>query len=1204
MIELDHLRVELSGKCLVEASAGTGKTFAIAFLYLRLLLEKDLTPEQILVVTFTEAATEELRARIRARIVEAVRVFEGAPADDPLLGALCGNVTGSCPDRDSSLDILRRALSSFDTASVFTIHGFCLRALRDNAFESGSLYDTELATDQSGMLREIADDFWRTRFFRQPAPLLGYALARGYTPDSLFAFLREVSTDPLQEIRPSYSAEAIAAIEERCRAAFDGIRGLWSSCRGEVEEILLHHPGLSRAADNYRRDAIPPLIDSMASFAAGDNPFDLFKGFEKFCGGTMDGQSLKKHPPPRHALFDRCDDLLRGVEERFLALRWELVRFSREQLASRKRSGNVRFFDDLIRDLYTALRGENGEALAASLGNRYRAALIDEFQDTDPVQYDIFRAVFSRPGMTLCLIADPKQAIYSFRGADIFAYMKAAGDVEENRRYTLTDNYRSTPLLLDAFNRVFQDSRRPFVYDAIAYHPVRPGTGKGGKELLVEGSDHAPLRLWLLPARDGTPPSVGEANEAVPAAVAAEISRLLREGTEGKALIGGRPVSPEDIAVLVRDHRQAAAIQESLRKLSIPGVMRSDSSIFSTDEAREVCTLIGAIADPGSEHRVRAALVSDLLGRNGDDIARLLEREQEWEECLERFRDYHQTWLDQGFMVMARSLTAREGVRGRLLRRPDGERRMTNLLHCFEVIHQAAHEKGNGIEGLLTWFGERVVAGDQAEEYQIRLETDEKAVKILTVHISKGLQYGIVFCPFLWGGLRESGEVAAFHEGFRMVRDFGSPEFDRNRTRARREALAESLRLLYVALTRAKYRCYLAAGKVVGKTAKNRPETSPLSYLFHASGETRSAEDVVRRLEEELGGRTATEMEERLREIADGSEGAISLEPMPAPGDALPYAPGRDRGGPLSCRTFSGEISRDWRVTSFTAFTARDGGPMPELPDRDETAGGDGATAPAPTGDEPRERSIFTFPRGARAGIFLHGIFEEIDFSRAEPDRVRALVEAGLERHGYDREWLPHICSLVDNVLKTPLPSPGGRFSLADLKQGSWLTELEFFFPLRFITSDTLRDVLRSWGEDYGAADLLHLCRNLRFRPVRGMVRGFMDMVFEQGGRYYLADWKSNHLGYRMEDYGRESLRDEMARNLYPLQYLLYTVALNRYLSLRVRGYDYGSRFGGVFYLFLRGIGPGRDGEYGIFRDTPPAGMIEELTRCLIGTGG
>jgi len=1204
MNQLDHLQIELSGRNLIEASAGTGKTYAIACLYLRLLVEQGLTPEQILVVTYTEAATEELRGRIRSRIREALGVFSGAAAEDAFLLGLQTNSNGRGPECATARDNLEKALASFDTASIFTIHGFCLRALQDNAFESGSFYDTALVTDQSGLLREVVDDFWRIHFFAEPAPLLLYALHKKFSPDYLLGFLQGMLTNPKLEVMPRFSASEIVAIEERCRSAFADIREEWSVCREEIIDILTNDKGLSRAAGNYHHDELPGHFESMDSFHGGDNPFDLFPGFHRFStSGIMQGKK-PTGTAPTHTFFDRCEDLCSGVEKRFLALRWELVEYARQRLPSRKREMNIRFFDDLLSDLYAALCGESGSVLATSLSGKYRAALIDEFQDTDPVQFEIFRKVYTDPQCPLFLIGDPKQAIYSFRGADIFAYLEAAAGVEDERRFTLTDNWRSTPELLSAFNTVFGNGTRPFVFDAINYHPVKSGKKEGGEQLVCDGRDNAPLQLWCLPADEaGGPLNVTKATAAIPPAIAGEISRLLQDGLGGKALVGDRPLLPGDIAVIVRSHRQAGAIQEALRARGIPSVMRSDKSIFTTEEAGEVCALLAALVDPGSEAKVRAALVTNLLGMSGNDIAALLEDEDAWEEYLERFRGYHHLWLERGFMVMSRALLARENVRGRLLSRPDGERRLTNVLHCFEVIHQAAHEKRLGLEGLLIWFGELVTGGEDAEEHQIRLETDEKMVKIVTVHVSKGLEYPVVFCPFMWGGLKGNAEVVTFHDDFSMVKDFGSANYDLHRGLAQKESLAESLRLLYVALTRAKFRCYLVSGKVVGKKGSNEPETSPLAYLFHASEAVKGSDEVIDSLKQEVGKLSGTQMEEQLCALAEKEKGTIAVTEMPEAGGAGFYNPPGDDGATLAGRVFSGKISSDWRVASFTSFATHGDGAV-ELPDRDAAGGETVVSGAAAMEEKPAGMNIFTFPRGAQAGIFLHGLFEELDFSAARPEAVRGLVDKGLERYGYAREWEPCITSLVSSVIATPLSSPEGPFSLADIKKGRWLAELEFFFPLKFVSAPILRECLSKWSGEQVPVDIPALCQALKFRPAEGMVRGFMDMVFEHLGRFYLLDWKSNHLGYRIEDYGRESLKAAMVHHLYPLQYLLYTVALNRYLGLRVKGYDYASHFGGVVYVFLRGVSPQRGEEFGIFRDTPPAEMINGLTACLIKAGG
>ncbi len=416
--------------------------------------------------------------------------------------------------------------------------------------------------------------------------------------------------------------------------------------------------------------------------------------------------------------------------------------------------------------------------------------------------------------------------------------MRAARDVGEERRFTLTDNWRSTPRLLQAFNTLFDNTGRPFVYDEIAYHPLTAGK-RDADSTEASGNEVEPLQLWLMDSsneKNGML-NVDDAGTFATTAVAGEIARLLQDA---ETLVGGsRPCTAGDIAVIVRTHRQAAIMLNALRAKGIAGVMRSNQSIFASKEAEEVRILLSALADPSNEPKVRAALVTDMLGRSGSDIAGFIDDEASWIECLRQFRSYHDLWRERGCMIMSRELMAKEGVRGRLLSYPDssGERRLTNVLHCFELLHREEHERGTGMEGLLAWFSERTVAVDEADEYQIRLETDDAAVKIVTVHVSKGLEYPVVFCPFLWGNGSRKGDVLMFHdETGGLVKDFGSPDYEHNMLLAGKESLAESLRLLYVALTRAKYRCYLFSGKT-------RAESSPINYLLHASSETRAAQN-------------------------------------------------------------------------------------------------------------------------------------------------------------------------------------------------------------------------------------------------------------------------------------------------------------------------------------------------------------------------
>ncbi|MBN1928253.1 MAG: exodeoxyribonuclease V subunit beta [Chlorobiaceae bacterium] len=1189
---LDHAAVPLSGMNLIEASAGTGKTYAIASLYLRLLVEKELRPEQILVVTFTDAATQELRARIRRRIREALDVFRGEETDDDFLVKLRDRIAES-GSTDHATVLLEAALAEFDMASIFTIHGFCLRALQDHAFESGALYDTELMDDQSALAGQVIDDFWRERFFGSANRLLAYALLKKWTPDNLMAFLQSLQLSERDVVLPVYNEAEIARIEDEAQAAYDEICRIWRDEREAISTILRSDKSLSRSEKYYRDDKVEPLLSSLDEFAAGGNPFALFDGFEKLTTSGIAAGIKKTGTAPAHPLFDACEQLQSAADERLLALKSELVAFYRKRLPERKKEGNIRFFDDLLTDLYHALAdGPEADALAEALRNRYKAALIDEFQDTDPVQYDIFRRIYANSDAPLFLIGDPKQAIYSFRGADIFAYLQAASDVGEERRFTLNTNWRSTPKLLDGFNRLFDHARQPFVFNGIPSPPLVAGRVISESEL----TGKPPLELCLLDGGDGDGSlKSGDATQFVAEACASMVAETISGGTDASG-----------IAVIVRTHRQARLMQATLRKAGIVSVMRSDESVFASIEAEEARILVTALADPGRETLVRAALVTPLFGLNGSDIARLNDDENAWAARLQEFRDYHSFWRERGFMVMARELMRRERVRERLLATAgaSGERALTNFLHCFELLHREAHARGLGMESLVAWFSERVTTRETGEEYQIRLESDEPAVKIVTAHVSKGLQYPVVFCPFQFvrGGDKED-VVLCHDDAGRMVRDFGSVSIARHRTLAARETLAENLRLFYVALTRAEQRCIFFTARIVdGRKSGKPPQLTPASYLLYISDDARRSADPVANATGELSAIGVDAMAGRLEKLADESDGAMQVRRLMLGDDFSVSVPpaGTTELPELVLREFKKILETDWRIASFTTLS-RHKHMAVELPDRDESAPSEPA---APLVLPETDRSIFAFPKGAGAGILMHSIFETLDFASASDADIDEACATALGKYGFDEQWQPALADMVRQVLTTPLSSPNGSFTLDSLKPQSWFTELEFFFPLRRITAPELAEVLVKHGVIPSGIDPSAALQALDFAPVKGMLMGFMDMVFEAQGRFWLLDWKSNHLGNSVEEYRRERLDRAMQDNLYRLQYLLYTVALDRFLALRVPGYRYETHFGGAIYVFLRGVSAECGEAFGFYRDLPPVELIRELGELLVETTG
>ncbi len=1203
--DFDLLTSPCEGTSLIEASAGTGKTYAITGLALRLILEKKLPINEILVVTFTEAATNELKDRIRRRLREALAWFAGGTTQDSLLAELCRRQ----PDAAAAARQLQFAINDFDQASIFTIHGFCMRVLRDHAFASGMMFDAELVTDQDVFVREIVYDFWRRHFYRASPLFLNYALNKGVSPESLHAMVGKNLTNPYLKIIPQHEIPDCSEQEAAFLNHFQEVFQAWPAAREEVEHLLATTDALNR--NRYKQDSIPGWIEAVDTYLASEGQdCTLPDAFPKFTSEAIQAAVKKNCKPPEHPFFFLCDrlqeaqqQLVEGYDQMLLGLRFEFITTMRSELTKRKLSKNTLFYDDLLLMLERALSGPGGEDLAAIVRNRYQAALIDEFQDTDAIQYAIFERIFGQGRSTLFLIGDPKQAIYGFRGADIFAYLEASR--QASRRFTLGENWRSEPALIAAVNTVFSQAENSFVYEEIAFRPVQPARNKQHDLLTLEGKPAAPLQIWFMDSgeiTEGQPIPRGVAQEVVPGAVAGEISRLLTLSGQNQAMLENRPLQQGDIAVLVRRNAEARLVQAALADLGIHAVLYNIGNLFDTAEALELERLLAAIADPSEARIIKLALVTEMLGANGEELDRLIREEAAWEMWLIRFGEYHELWNRHGFFRMFRRLLSQESVLPRLMSLLDGERRCTNVLHLAEVLHQAAVDNNLSMVGLVKWLSaQRDPAAPRLEEHQLRLESDENAVKIVTIHKSKGMEYPIVFCPFIGDSskLRTKDGVFTFHDeadGLRLTLDLGSSQRDEHVRLAEKEQLAESLRLLYVAMTRAKHRCTLVWGRL------RDAGTAAPAYLFH-----QPREDTAKDLPDAVSTRYTASGDEDLWRDLDNLQGkaheSIALLPIPlAPGKRQP-AP--DKGFlELRQRPFRGSINRDWRISSFSSLVSnqprmadwadRDEPAIAEVAGREEERGAPAAAREA--------RDMFSFPRGTAAGILLHEVFEHLDFTERDETVMHEVIAGRLNAHGFESYWLGPVSTMVRKVLEMPLDSNAGSLRLAQVPLADRLNELEFYFPLQRLSESRLKEVFERCLGDTRMAGLPSSVERLQFKPLEGFMKGFMDLVFHFEGRYYLVDWKSNFLGGRIEDYARGALQKVMTESFYQLQYHLYVVAIHKYLAARLPGYRYDSHFGGVYYIFLRGVDPDKGSDYGIYRHRPAAASIEALCTNLIGT--
>ncbi len=911
-----------------------------------------------------------------------------------------------------------------------------------------------------------------------------------------------------------------------------------------------------------------------------------------------------------------------GAGAAVLKFQREFIDYARRELRARKERTQTQSFDDLLQRLAEALRGAGGDALAAAIRGRFRVALIDEFQDTDPIQYEIFRRVYLNSDAVLFLIGDPKQAIYAFRGADVFAYLQAKSDAPGSTQ-TLDVNHRADPSLIAAIDALFGRLRQPFVFDDIPFVHVKPAPAAADR-LGGSAARQPPLQILFVNRDDVEPSRDGRINKAwgeapLARAVSADIVRFLESG----ATIGDRPVAAGDIAVLCRTNRQASVMQEALRDMGVPGVLQTEASVFETAEAESVERLLRAMAEPGDSRAIRAALCTPMLGQDAEALWIMGRDEQRWDEWVRQFQEAHDIWMQRGFVAALRTLLDAQSMLQRLLGLRDGERRLTNVLHLMELLHAASTEERRGPQALLQWLRQMridsatrsALAGEAA---QIRLESDGDAVKLTTLHKSKGLQYPIVYCPYLWDGtLLRKGETALqFHDpadGNRLKLDIRGRDDPAHRARAETEIFAESLRLLYVALTRARHRCSVVWGAFRGA------ESSPLAYVLHqpsqASGDLREA--TAARIKSFVGSRTDRAMRAELDGLAAAAAGCIGVTDLAV--DSTGHHRQAAASAPtLSCRSVSRELEQTWRVSSFSGLTAAGtsvSSPAEEGLDHDIAAESPPhAAAPvAPT--SATAVRLHDFPRGPRAGELIHQIMEDLDFATDDCRALEALVTRRLAQFGFADTLAAQLSSAIEDVIATPLADGVSPLCLRDIPLQRRLNELEFILPLAseaspakeeaaLLTPARLADAFARHAATPVASAYAERVRGLAFTRLTGFLRGFIDLVFEHQGRWYVVDYKSNLLGGRAQDYRPQNLIAAMSSHHYFLQYHLYVVALDRYLAARLPGYEYERHFGGTYYLFLRGMAPEYPNGNGVFYDRPSHRLIEGLAAVLAGKPG
>ncbi|MBL8394651.1 MAG: exodeoxyribonuclease V subunit beta [Candidatus Accumulibacter sp.] len=1247
---LDPLRFPLHGSRLIEASAGTGKTFTIAALYVRLVLGhgaenayvRSLTPREILVVTFTEAATQELRDRIRNRLSQAAACFrvesaDNASEDDSAAAAddLLRELRQEYPPEQWSACArkLQLAAEAMDEAAVSTLHAWCHRMLREHAFDSDSLFTQTLETDQRELLAEVVRDYWRSFLASLDNAAVAEVRQWWSDPDALQEHIRNLvaHADRLAG-SPLSPAEALRSRRGQRQQRLAELKAPWVRWVDELQ-ALLDNAVAGKKVDGRKLQArfYRPWLETLRTWR--DDPGmlrpDLQTGWTRLTPAGL-AEIWKTAPSPEHpaltaiaglsaalqALPDARNDLLCH------AARWVAERLAVEQ-ARRAQMG----FDNLLTRLDAALRVANGERLADSIRRQFPVALIDEFQDTDPVQYRIFDAVYrvaqNAPDSALILIGDPKQAIYAFRGADIHTYLAARRACVE-RLYALKKNYRSTRAMVSATNHCFAVAEErasgsgAFLFRSETDNPVpfiiTEAQGRSDA-LRADGMSVTALTVCYLPPNpDGKPLGKTAYRQQMAVSFAGEMVRLLNLGQAGRAGFAGdtgiKSVRPADIAVLVNNRSEADTIRRALAQRGVRSVYLSDKdSVFESTESGELQYWLAACADPDDGRLLRSALATAILGLSWRELDTLNHDEVAWEARVLQFRGYRDCWRRQGVLPMLRRLLNDFRVPERLLgpagavedgagRLIDGERRLTNVLHLAELLQQASTLL-DGEHALIRHLSEqrREPASTGGDARQLRLESDADLVQVVTVHKSKGLEYPLVFLPFACAyRVTDAKDLPLqWHDDagdlqLALAADAGIV------AQADRERLGEDLRKLYVALTRARYATW------VGVAPLKDLERSAFGYLL-GGGEAMAPDTLPQALE-------------TWREDCPH----IALLPAPAASNErfLPQAAARLAG---SARRSRHIVREHWWVASYSALktvsedeAAVSANPA-DTPAEDvfremraaqnAAAVADGWPQSAPGQTRPADHavgSLHDFPRGAEAGTFLHDLLEwsaKQGFGQVagEPALLRDMIGRRCQARAWQR-WIEPLTAWLLHFLSTPLRLPAlpgvptTSPVLASLP--SSMAEMEFWLAAHAVKTTSIDALVCR----YTLAGAVRPA--LQPGELNGMLKGFMDLVFEHEGRYYVADYKSNWLGPDDAAYTPAAMGATILHARYELQYVLYLLALHRLLKARLPNYDYDRHVGGAVYVFLRGA---HAPSQGLHVERPPRVLFDQLD-ALFARGG
>lgn len=1182
------LSLPTHGKLLIEASAGTGKTYTITSLVIRLLLNHLLpnpetdetlhsehsalttyTIDQLLIVTFTKSATEELRERIQKRI-HIVRLFldpsnvqSAQETDDHFLHEL---KIALADNLNTAYRALLQAERMIHHANIFTIHGFCTRLLKQFSLETKHMLDITLNENVDSITEQFAQQLWRKNIYSYTG--LTQTLWKnvlGSTPDNISQAINKWKSRSSFIFEPAQNN--LATLIKQVEVLETEFTHGWSKDTAQLIEARLLELKKGRS---YTKRNIPNWVSKITEFVhthQGKKSLSTLDSLDK-----LSYQRIQEHletplelAPSITRLLDIIDELLTLYPAINHARHPYLHQQYQDFLQTIKEEKRELTFASLLKHAAESINPED-QQLIKEITTSLPIAIIDEFQDTDPQQFHIFDSLFGssvtqNPTSTLYMIGDPKQAIYAFRGGDIYTYLKAKS--RANEQFTLRHNWRSTPEMVEAINHVFSQTELPFLHNDIPYPKVLAGNNTS-EQLIINGKAQ-PAITWLTHNK-----SYDKASDyavELAHATANHITEYLAHGQLTKPKHKNSPIKENQIAILVQNKNEAQLIKYALNQHNLPYTYYSEKQhVYQTEQAQQLLFLLQAINSPKNSTYVKTLMACGLVNlplaeiQAVDNDANLL---NSWQvllsSCAQQLQNHsifsalHYFYQQQNTLAQLQSQT-------------DGKQKVANLLQLTELLHEALTKEKN-IARIQQFLQQQRHTNTENEDLRQRIGSTDSRINIYTLHKCKGLEFDIVYIPFISSpsGFREDKNTLYFYHNIdnQLILDLKAD--DDAKTKTRNEDLAESIRLCYVGITRSKYACY------IGLMPSEQLQYTALSHLLNIDA-TNYDETVAQLCEHPHIDALSIE---KIIEDTDEATGEITSQ--------TERMNRTDHNSLLKTEVlhFSRKLDTHWRISSYTQLSQKSHDShtayyhnMDALDDAVTTENSVPDEVPAFTDS----LSIFNFPRGAQAGLFWHEWLENIDVEHKElTAHAKNQLPSLCQRYGIDTRWEETLMLWLDNVLNTPLTkqdslteSVANGLTLKTIKNAARINEMEFLFSVSDLRDKDINKVLQQSSLSAKIPADSH--QQLNFVQFKGFLKGFIDLIFEHDGQFYIADYKSNYLGNSQADYGYDALEQNVLSHRYDVQLLLYVFALHRYLKSKLPNYDYDMHIGGAYYFYLRGM--------------------------------